>query len=67
MTQANVSISRGSRATGRKAAPKRRKDLLGNAVARYEQLKAAWKAANPAATPEQYDAAMAWIVRLAGV
>lgn len=66
MTRANVSTSRGSRIPGRKA-PQRRKGPLGNAIARYEQLKAAWKAAHPAATPEQYDAAMARIIRLSGV
>lgn len=65
MTKANVSTSRGNRTIGRKAV--RRKAPLGNAVARYEQIKAAWKAANPAATPEQYDVAMARIIRLAGV
>ncbi|MGN5479642.1 hypothetical protein ACTMU2_30320 [Cupriavidus basilensis] len=66
MTQANVSTSRGSRTTGRKAA-QRRKGPPGNAFAHYEELKAAWMAANPAATPEQYEAAMARIIRIAGV
>lgn len=65
MTRSNASTNRGGRTTGRNAS--RRKGLLGSAVARYEQLKAAWKAANPAATPEQYDAAMCRIIRLAGV
>lgn len=66
MTQANVSTSRGSRTNGRKAVP-RRKGPPGNAFARYEELKAAWMAAHPAATPEQYEAAMARIIRIAGV
>lgn len=65
MTRANASTNRGGHSSGHKSSC--RKHLLGNAVVRYEQLKAAWKSANPGATPEQYDAAMAWIVRLAGV
>ena len=33
----------------------------------YEAYKASWIAQNPAATPEQYEAAMARIARLCGV
>lgn len=66
MNRANASTNRNGRSSGHKAS-RRRKGLLGNAVARYEQLKAVWKAANPAATPAEYDAAMARIIRLARV
>lgn len=65
MTRANAFANRGNRTTEHK--PSRRKGLLGNAVARYEQLKSVWTAANPAATPEQYDAAMVRIARMLGV
>jgi hypothetical protein len=34
---------------------------------RYEQMKAAWKKANPRATPAQYEAAIARIVKQCGV
>jgi hypothetical protein len=33
----------------------------------YERLKAAWIAANPSATPKQYEAAMREIARKCGV
>jgi hypothetical protein len=33
----------------------------------YEAAKAAWKAANPGATPQQYSAAMAAIAKRLGV
>ncbi len=61
MSRANVSHDRG----GRKA-PLRQRSSIRNALARYEQLKAAWTAANPASTPEQYDAAMARFAKLTG-
>lgn len=65
MTRANAFASRGSRSSGHKAP--RRKGLLSSAFARYEQLKSAWTAANPEASPAAYEAAMARIIRLAGV
>lgn len=65
MTRANASTNRSGRSSGHKVP--RRKGLLGSAFARYEQLKAAWNSANPAATPEQYDAAMVRIARMSGV